>query len=333
MNGTDITQHFRGQPVLVTGGLGFIGSNLARRLVDLGARVTVLDALVPRFGGNRFNLHGYEGLLRVHTGDLRDARVVGQILPQQAFLFNLAGQVSHLDSMEDPLTDLEINCSSQLRLLEACRRLNPDVRIVYASTRQVYGRPQSLPVSEDHPLAPVDVNGIHKLAAGCYHLLYHQVYGLRSTSLRLTNTYGPRMRVADSRQTFLGLWLRRVIEGEEFLIFGTGCQKRDFNYVDDVVEAMLRTAIAPATEGQVYNLGGQEIVSLLEVAKLLVELHGAGSYRVVPFPTDRERIDIGDYAGDFARFKTAVGWEPGVPLRSGLERTINYYEQNRKYYW
>jgi UDP-glucose 4-epimerase len=333
MSPPNLAQHYRDQRVLVTGGLGFIGSNLARRLVDLGAQVTVLDALLPNFGGNQFNLDGYADRLRLVLGDLRGPRVVDQVVPGQSFIFNLAGQVSHLDSMRDPFADLEINCHSQLRLLEACRHHNPGVRIVYASTRQVYGRPRALPVDEDHPLAPIDINGIHKLAAGWYHALYHHVYGLRSTSLRMTNTYGPRMRVVDSRQTFLGLWIRQAIDDAEFLVFGDGLQKRDFNYVDDVVEAMLLTAVSANTEGQTYNLGGLEVVSLLELAKLLVELQGAGSYRLVPFPSERTPIDIGDYAGDYNRLKKAIGWEPVVALRGGLERTLDYYRRHRKSYW
>ena len=333
MNVPDLIPHYRNQRVLVTGGLGFIGSNLARRLVDMGARVTVLDALVPNFGGNQFNLDGYADKLCVVLGDLREPRVVDEVVREQSFIFNLAGQVSHLDSMRDPFTDLEINCRSQLDLLEACRQYNPGVRIVYASTRQVYGRPRELPVDEDHPLAPIDINGIHKLAAGWYHVLYHDVYGLRSTSLRMTNTYGPRMRVVDSRQTFLGLWIRQVIDGAELLVFGDGQQKRDFNYVDDVVQAMLLTAVSAATEGQAYNLGGLEVITLLDLAKLLVELHRTGSYRLVPFPPERKPIDIGDYAGNYSRLQKAIGWEPSVTLRSGLVRTLDYYRRHRKSYW
>lgn len=329
----DLAAEFHGQSVLITGGLGFIGSNIARRLVDLGARVTILDSLIPEYGGNHFNIAGCQDRLRVNIGDMRDAHGLRCLVQGQAFIFNLAGQVSHIDSMCDPFTDLDINCRSQLYLLEACRERNPDARIVYASTRQVYGRPGSLPVGEDHPLAPCDINGIHKLASEWYHILYHRVYGLRTTSLRLTNTYGPRMRVVDARQTFLGIWLRQLIGGEELLVYGDGSQARDFNYVDDVVDAFLSVALQPGTEGEIYNLGSREVISLIDLAKLLVAMNGSGSWRCVPFPPDRKSIDIGDYYASYDRIRRAIDWEPGVSLHAGLLRTLGYYRANHGYYW
>jgi UDP-glucose 4-epimerase len=329
----DPAEPFRGARVLITGGLGFLGSTLGRRLADLGARVTLLDSLIPEYGGNLFNLEGYEERLRVNVGDMRDEHGINHLVRGQDFIFNLAGQVSHLDSMRDPFTDLEINCRSQLYLLEACRQHNPRVRLLNTSTRQVYGRPVRLPVDEDHPLAPVDTNGIHKLAADGYCLLYHRTYGLRATSLRLTNTYGPRMRVKDARQTFLGLWLRCLVEGREFEVYGDGRQARDFNYVDDVVGALLLAALSPATEGNVYNLGSPEVISLLDLAGLLVRLNGGGSFRLVPFPPDRKLIDIGDYYADFSRFRRAVGWQPSTPLREGLARALDHYRAHGRHYW
>ena len=326
------TPDFTGKLVLITGGLGFIGSNLARRLVDLGALVTVLDARLPQFGGNPFNLTGYETRLHINPGDLRDEANTAQVVRGQDYIFNLAGQVSHLDSMQNPIADLEVNCRSQLCLLEACRRFNPDVRIVYTSTRQVYGRPQFLPVNESHPLHPVDINGIHKLAVGWYHNLYHRVYGLRTTTLRLTNTYGPRMRVADARQTFLGLWIRQILTGTPLTVFGDGRQLRDFNYVDDVVHALLLVASAPATIGEIYNLGAPNPIALGDLAQLLIKCNGAGTYQRVPFPADRKAIDIGDYAADFTKIQTALGWQPCVPLADGLRRTFDYYRMHLQHY-
>jgi len=330
---SDTTSHFHDARVLITGGLGFIGSNLARRLADLGARVTLLDSLVPEYGGNLFNIAGYEDRLRVNIGDMRDEHGIAHLVQGQQYIFNLAGQVSHLDSMRDPFTDLEINCRSQLYLLEACRKHNPTVRIVYASTRQVYGKPKSLPVTEDHPLAPADINGIHKQAGGWYHILYHRVYGLRTTSLRLTNTYGPRMRVVDARQTFLGLWLRQLISGEELLVYGDGHQKRDFNFVDDAVDALLLAAAHPEAEGEIYNLGSREIITLRDLAQLLITLNSSGAWHCAPFPTDRKAIDIGDYYGDYNRIQRAIGWQPAVSLRDGLARTLDYYRACRAHYW
>ena len=324
---------FTSRPVLITGGLGFIGSNLARRLADLGAQVTVIDSLIPEYGGKLFNLSGYEDTIKINIADVRDEYSMDYLVRGQDFIFNLAGQVSHLDSMHNPYTDLDINCRSQLSILEACRKHNPQVRLVYSGTRQVYGKPQYLPVDERHPVDPVDVNGVNKVAGEWYHIVYHRAYGLRATSLRLTNTYGPRMRVVDARQTFLGIWVRRLIDGQEVLVYGDGEQKRDFNYVDDVVEALLLTAAEDKTVGEIYNLGGDEVSSLKTLAEQIVALHGAGNYRRVPFPTEQKAIDIGDYYGDYFKIKHALGWQPQINLAEGLQRTLNYYQQHRSEYW
>ncbi|HEY4689979.1 MAG TPA: NAD-dependent epimerase/dehydratase family protein [Anaerolineae bacterium] len=324
---------FSGKRVLITGGLGFIGSALGRTLADLGAQVILVDSLIPEYGGNLFNLAGYEDRLRVNIADVRDEFSMNYLVRDQDILFNLAGQNSHLDSMTDPYTDLEINVRSQVSILEACRKHNPSITIVYASTRQIYGKPDYLPVDEKHPLRPTDVNGINKMAGEWYHMLYHNVYGLRVTSLRLTNTYGPRMRVKDARQTFLGVWLRRLIEGEPIEVWGDGGQRRDFNYVDDVVQAMLLCAADPRANGRIYNLGSPESISLVDLAQQLIAINGDGTYRVVPFPADRKRIDIGDYVADYALIRTELGWEPGIPLREGLARSLEYFRKYKQYYW
>lgn len=329
----DLEAAFAGKQVLITGGLGFIGSNLARRLVDLGAELLLVDSLIPAYGGNLFNIAGIESRVRVNIADVRDEHATNYWVQEQDYIFNLAGQVSHLDSMKDPYTDLEINCRSQLAILEACRKYNPGVKIVFSSTRQIYGRPHRLPVDENHPVAPTDVNGVNKLAGEWYHLVYYRTYGLRTASLRMTNTYGPRMRVKDARQTFIGWWLRQIVEGQELQIYGDGQQIRDFNYVDDVVEALLLTAADPAADGQIYNLGGDEPISLLELARLFVELNGSGNYRLVPFPTERKPIDIGDYYGDYTKIHTQLGWRPRVLLREGLRRTLAFYHEYQAHYW
>jgi dTDP-glucose 4,6-dehydratase/UDP-glucose 4-epimerase len=324
---------FSKSDVLITGGLGFIGSALARRLVDLGAKVTLLDSLIPEYGGNRFNIHDIGDRVSVNIADVRDAHAMISLVKGRDFLFNLAGQTSHLDSMSDPLTDLNINTGAQLSILEACRLHNRNVKIVFASTRQVYGRPQYLPVDEKHPINPIDVNGINKLAGEWYHLLYNNVYKIRGCALRLTNTYGPGMRVKDARQTFLGIWIRQLIEGKPIQIFGTGKQRRDFNFIDDVVDALLLAAGEPASEGQVFNLGHSEHVSLRELAELLVRLNGGGRYEIVPFPADRETIDIGDYYSDFGKIDKTLGWRPKVSLPEGLAQTLAYYQQHHPHYW
>jgi len=324
---------FPSRNVLITGGLGFIGSNLARRLTDLGARVTVLDSLIPEYGGKLFNLDGYQDRIKVNIADMRDEYSMDYLVRGQDFIFNLAGQVSHIDSMRDPYVDLDINCRSQLSILEACRKHNPRVRIVYSGTRQIYGKPQYLPVDEKHPIDPVDVNGVNKMAGEWYHLVYQRAYGLRATSLRLTNTYGPRMRVVDARQTFLGIWIRRAIEGEDILVYGDGQQKRDFTFVDDAVEALLLTAAREEAIGQIYNLGGDEAISLRDLADQLIALNGGGAFRLVPFPAELKAIDIGDYYGDYGKIKNELGWAPKVKLYEGLRRTLDYYRQHRVEYW
>lgn len=325
--------HFRGRNVLVTGGLGFIGSNLAHRLVELGARVLIVDSLIPQYGGNLFNVAGIEDRVRINIADVRDRSSMDHLVQGQDYLFNLAGQVSHLDSMRDPFTDLEINCRSQLSILESCRYNNPGVKVLFASTRQVYGVADYLPVDERHLLHPTDVNGINKMAGEWYHIVYNNVYGVRATSLRLTNTYGPHMRCCDARQTFLGLWLRLIVDGGELAIYGDGRQVRDFNYVDDVVDALLRAAADEQANGQVYNLGSDEPINLLHLAQLLVRLAGKGSYRVVPWPDNRKRIDIGDYYADYRKIRSKLGWCPRVPLEEGLLRTLGFYEEHHAHYW
>jgi nucleoside-diphosphate-sugar epimerase len=321
-----------GRRVLITGGLGFIGSHLARRLVDDGAEVVVMDSLLPDYGGNLHNVADIRDRIGVHFSDVRDRHAIRALVSDVDLLFNLAGQTSHLDSMTDPFTDLEINATAQLSILEACREVNPGVRIVFASTRQIYGRPDYLPVDEHHPIRPVDVNGINKVAGESYHLLYDRVHDLAASALRLTNTYGPGMRVRDARQTFLGIWIAQVLRGTPITVFGDGSQRRDFTYVDDCVDALLLAA-EPQARGRIYNLGGDEVISLKDLADLLVDVAGQGSVELVPFPGDRARIDIGDYFGTHALITEELGWTPRVGLREGLARTVAFYRENGEHYW
>jgi len=329
--GHSFKKAFTGKRVLITGGLGFIGSNLARRLVTLGAKVTLLDSLIPEYGGSRRNVRGLERKVSINLSDVRDRHSLPEFLRGQHFLFNLAGQTSHMDSMTDPETDLEINCRAQLTLLEACRKHNATLRVVFASTRQIYGRPDYLPVDEKHPLRPVDVNGINKLAGEEYHLLYSEVHGVPSTVLRLTNTIGPRMRVKDARQTFVGVWIRQILEGTPIEVWG-GQQLRDFTYVDDAVDAFLIAAAHPSAVGRVFNLGGVGNISLRDLAALLVEVTGTGSYRVRQFPADRRKIDIGDYYSDWSLIGRELGWSPRTTIRQALAKTVAYYRKELPHY-
>jgi UDP-glucose 4-epimerase len=323
--------------VLVTGGLGFIGSNLAIRLLDLGAVVTVVDSLIPETGGNPYNIETVHDhpRLTVRTVDVRDVLAMERLARKQAVIFNLAGQVSHIDSMLDPFTDLEINCRSQLALLDTCRRVAPETKVIFASTRQIYGRvpDEQLPVDERQPPNPVDVNGINKLAGERYHVLYNNVYGIRTSVLRLTNTYGPRMLVKNNRQTAIGWLIHQVMDGETITIFGDGLQLRDFTYVDDAVEAFLMAGANDAANGQVFNVGAIEPVSLRELAELLIEACGSGRFELIPFPPERKAIDIGSIYVDDRKIRRVLKWRPRVDMRDGLSRTIAYYRAHRGEYW
>jgi dTDP-glucose 4,6-dehydratase/UDP-glucose 4-epimerase len=325
--------HYANKKVLITGGLGFIGSNLARALVAQGAEVTLVDSLIPQYGGNPFNVIDIREKVAVNVCDVRDPFAMSYLLNGKDYLFNLAGQTSHMDSMTDPQTDLDINAAAQLSILEACREANPVIKIVFASTRQLYGKPDYLPVDEKHPIRPVDVNGINKLAGEWYHLLYNNVYGIRACALRLTNTYGPGMRIKDARQTFLGIWVRSLIEGKSIKVFGDGMQLRDFNYVDDCVDPLLRAGATDNTNGKVYNLGSAEVVGLKALAEMMVDLGYGGTFELVPFPAERKVIDIGDYYSDYSLFAGETGWQPRVGLREGLLRTIEYYRLHHRHYW
>lgn len=317
--------------VIITGGLGFIGSSLAHRLVHLGAKVLLVDSLIPEYGGNLFNITGIEEKVHVNVSDVRDAHSMRHLVQGKDYLFNLAGQSSHLDSMESPYTDMEINCRAQLSILEACRKYNPHIKIIFASTRQLYGKPEYLPVDEKHLLRPVDVNGINKMAGEWYHILYNNIYGIRACALRLTNTIGPRMRVKDARQTFLGLWIRLLLEGKPFEVWKGG-QLRDFTYIDDAVDAFLLAAISEDANGSIFNLGGKEVLSLKELAMLLIEVHGGGEFSICTFPAERKKIDIGDYYADYRLMNSVLGWEPKTHLRESLAQTLDYYKKYLTHY-
>lgn len=321
-----------GKKVLISGGLGFIGSNLADRLVGDGAQVTIIDSMIPEYGGNMRNIHEISDKITVNFSDVRDPFSINQLISEQDYLFNLAGQTSHLDSMEEPFTDLDINAKAQLSILEACRKHNPDIRIIFASTRQIYGKPKYLPVDEKHPCHPVDVNGINKMAGEWYHILYHDVYGIPTSVLRLTNTYGPRMRIKDARQTFLGIWIRNLLEKKPIQVYGNGLQRRDYNYIDDVVDALLIAATRPEARGKIYNLGAPEPLSLEDTARLMCKLSDGASYEKIPFPEERKAIDVGDFVCDYKAFQSTFDWNPKVNFQEGISKSIDYYRKNLDYY-
>jgi len=321
-------EFYRGRPVLITGGAGFIGSNLARQLVELGADVLIVDSLLPDYGGNLFNLDGVESKLRLNVADVRQGTTMAYLVRDREVIFNLAGQVSHIDSMRDPHTDLEINCRSQLTILEACRQANPHTKVVFAGTRQIYGRPERLPVDETHLVRPTDINGINKAAGENYHIVYNDVFGVRACSLRLTNVYGPRQLIRHDRQGFIGWFIRLALEGREIQIYGDGSQLRDFVHVDDVADAFLRAGATDAVNGDVFNVGGADHIAHRDLVQMMIEEAGGGSVRYVKWPDEKRRIDIGSFYTDSSKFQRVTGWAPCVPLRDGLRQTLAYFREH-----
>ena len=326
------SDRFWGKRVMITGGLGFIGSTLAHHLVPLGAHVLLVDSLIPEYGGNMANIRGIEDAVIVNISDVRDRSSMNYLVQGQDYIFNLAGTLSHIDSMIDPFTDLEINCVAQLSILEACRRYNPSVKIVFAGTRGQYGKAKRLPVTEEHLMCPTDVNGINNMAGEWYHILYNNVYGIRATSLRLTNTFGPRHQMKHYRQGIINWFIRQIIDGEVVRIYGDGTQIRDTNYVDDVVDAMLAAMVYEETNGEIYNLGGTPI-NLKTLVESMISIYGKGEYTLVPFPEESRKIEIGDYIADYEKFRRATGWRPKVSIEDGLRQTFAYYLKHKNKYW
>lgn len=323
---------FKNKKVLITGGMGFIGSNLAHVLYKMGAKIKLVDSLMPAYGGNWFNIKDLIGKVKINISDVRDRYAINELVKGEHYLFNLAGTLSHIDSMIDPFTDLEINCVSQLSILEACRKNNRDIKIVFAGTRGQYGKTQYLPVDEKHLMCPTDVNGINNIAGEWYHILYNNVYGIRATSLRLTNTYGPRHQMKHPKQGIVNWFIRQIIDGRIVKIYGDGKQIRDLNYVDDVVEALLLAMVKKGTDGEIYNIGGCS-ASLKEIVKLMIKVYGKGKYRLVLFPSESKKIEIGNYIADYSKFKNVAGWQPKVGLEEGFSRTFKFYNKYKKHYW
>lgn len=325
------TNFYKNKNILVIGGAGFIGSNLVIELVKKGANVLLMDSMINKYGGNLYNLKPVINKIRINFSDLRDTYTLPYLLKDINIIFALAGQVSHLESMKDPFTDLEINCKSQLSLLETCIKLNIQPKIIFASTRQIYGKPKYLPVNEEHPLQPVDINGINKLSGEMYYNIYHKVYGFQTVILRLTNTYGPRMLIKNKNQGFLPIWIGRALNKKIINVYGSGNQLRDFNYVSDVVDALLIAGENNNLIGSAYNLGHHKIYSLLDIIKYFKKIINV-RYKIIPFPEEQKKIDIGNYYSDYKKFKSLTGWNPKMDLYEGLKKTFNYYRRHKKYY-
>ncbi len=324
--------YFKDKKILITGGLGFIGSTLAHRLVKMEADIYLIDSLIPEYGGNNFNIDGIEDKVKVNIADVRDKHSMDYLVKGKDVIFNLAGTLSHIDSMKDPFTDLEINCRSQLSILESCRKNNKDVKIVFAGTRGQYGKANYLPVDEKHLMHPTDVNGINNVAGESYHILYNNIYGIKAVSLRLTNTYGPRHQMKHHKQGIINWFIRQLIDGQTIKLYGDGKQIRDINYVDDVIEALLLVACSEKVNGEVFNLGGIP-KSLIDLVKIMIHVYGKGNYELIPFKEDLKRIEVGDYVANYEKIKTTVEWQPKTSLEEGLRLTFDYYEKYKKHYW
>ena len=324
--------YFKNKKILITGGLGFIGSTLAHRLAKIEADIYLIDSLIPEYGGNNFNINGIEDKVKVNIADVRDKHSMDYLVKGKDIIFNLAGTLSHIDSMNDPFTDLEINCTSQLSILESCRKNNRDVKIIFAGTRGQYGKAGHLPVDERHLMHPTDVNGINNIAGESYHILYNNIYGIRAVSLRLTNTYGPRHQMKHHKQGIINWFIRQLIEGQTVKLYGDGKQIRDINYVDDVVEALLLVACNEKTNGEVFNLGGIP-KNLIDLVETMIDVYGKGNYELIPFKDDLKKIEIGDYIANYEKVKNTVGWQPKISLEEGLRSSFDYYEKYRNHYW
>jgi UDP-glucose 4-epimerase len=324
---------YRGQKILVTGGLGFIGSNLAVRLVGLGASVVIVDSRDPAGGANDFNIAPIKNDVEVVEGDCCDLGLMRRLVRGTSHVFSLAGRISHTDSMEDPVSDMRANALASLTVLEACKLENRGARVVYTGTRQVYGRPLVLPLVETLLPRPTDVNGVNKLAGEQFHLVYHQAYGIATASLRLVNTFGPRQLVKHARHGFIGWFVRQALEGGESQLFGDGQQFRGFNYIDDAVDALLVAGSRPEVVGDYFNLGGMKPFTLEALVQMLIRAAGSGTYRIVPFPPEKTAIDIGSVYSSWMKFHFATGWQPQVPLEEGLQKTVAYYKEHRGHYW
>ncbi len=324
--------YFKNKKILITGGLGFIGSTLAHRLAKIEADIYLIDSLIPEYGGNNFNINGIEDKVKVNIADVRDKHSMDYLVKGKDIIFNLAGTLSHIDSMNDPFTDLEINCTSQLSILESCRKNNRDVKIIFAGTRGQYGKADHLPVDERHLMHPTDVNGINNIAGESYHILYNNIYGIRAVSLRLTNTYGPRHQMKHHKQGIINWFIRQLIEGQTVKLYGDGKQIRDINYVDDVVEALLLVACNEKTNGEVFNLGGIP-KNLIDLVETMIDVYGKGNYELIPFKDDLKKIEIGDYIANYEKVKNTVGWQPKISLEEGLRSSFDYYEKYKEHYW
>lgn len=320
------------EKILILGGLGFIGSNLAQRLVKLGAEVTIYDACLDPYGWNFANIKEIKDKIKIIKGDIRDFDLIKEHVKNKNYIFNCAAQVGHIISMNDPFLDIEINCKGTMNVLEACRRFNDDVKIIYTATRGQVGEPIYTPVDEEHPDNPTDIYGINKLAAEKYHLVYHHVYGIPVTSMRLNNVYGPRCQMQHGHYGVLNYFVGRAMQGETITVYGKGNQTRDFVYIDDVVDALILVARNQAANGEIFMVGSGNEVRFIDMVKLVIKTVGKGKYIHAPYPFERGKVDIKRFVASYAKLNKMLGWTPKISLEEGVKKTVDFYTERLNEY-
>jgi len=330
---TGLQETFAGRSVLITGGLGFIGSNLAISLVALGAGVTLVDALIPEYGGNPFNIEPVRGCVQVNYGDICDRHAMDWLVRGQDYVFHLAGQVSHVMSLTDPYPDIEYNIKGTVVVMEALRRFNPAAKVIFTGTRGQYGPAVRLPVSEAAPTNPKGIYEISNLTAEKIIQVYYHTHGIRAVLLRLTNVYGPRAQMKHARYGVANWFIRQAVDDQTIAVFGDGCILRDFLYVDDCVRAILQAAACEEANGDIFNVGLDRPTSFRELAELIVAVAGSGSWDFAPFTPEREAQEPGDFYSDISKIRRVMGWEPHTDLADGIRQTLAYYRRFKAHYW
>jgi UDP-glucose 4-epimerase len=323
---------FLDKNILITGGAGFLGSSLAHALVARGAKVTILDAMLPLYGGNLFNLEDIKDSVEFIQGDIRDEEIVRQVVVGKDIIYNFAAQVSYIDSKDQPFLDLDINGKGHLNVLELVRQFAPNARILFSSSRMVYGKILTTPVSENHPTDPLSLYGIHKLLAEKYYSYYTHTFGLDTVSIRIPNPYGPRQQMKHSKYSIVGWFVRQAMEGKPITIFGDGSQERDYLYVDDIVDAFLELTVH-GVAGEVYNIGSEERVTFGGMVDTVLAEVGSGSKECIPWPENYEKNETGNYVADTSKIEQITSWKPSVTLEQGIAKMVEYYKKNKAQYW
>jgi UDP-glucose 4-epimerase len=328
----DLSDYFKDKKVLVTGGAGFIGSSLAHALVTLGAQVTAVDAMLPLYGGNEYNLADIASQVKFVVGDIRDMDVMKELVAQADIIYNFAAQVSYIDSKDKPFLDLDINGRGHLTVLEAMRAVNSHAKILFSSSRLVYGRILTTPVNEEHPTNPLSLYGIHKLLGEKYYRYYADQFGIRAMSVRIPNPYGPRQQMKHNKYSIVGWFVRQAMEDKTITIFGDGSQERDYLYIDDIVSAFIELTVK-GESGEVYNIGTHERVRFVDMVDAVLAEVGKGKKEHVPWPPKYEKNETGNYIADTSKVKSITSWQAQVPLKEGIARMVAYYKQHHQYYW